>query len=129
MHVRVQVLPQLLTYLNVEKDTVLVPPALAPVASAAVAGAGAGGTNAAPANGPATANANANANAGGSAGTSNGSAVGGAVGGATDLSDCIDWGTLVVYTCVDSCSSTGGSAKPGTNGAYSEEFVYRQPPE
>lgn len=55
--------------------------------------------------------------------------------------ECMDWGTLAVYTCPDSCpSQVGGVAKlgeivdeidkagGGSSAYYVEEFVWRQPP-
>ena len=55
--------------------------------------------------------------------------------------ECMDWGTLAIYTCPDSCpSSVGGVAESGggcgdggkTQGGhaacYVEEFAWRQPP-
>lgn len=59
--------------------------------------------------------------------------------------ECMDWGTLAVYTCPDSCPSTPPrrGAGPGASGGegveddkeadppavgYVEEFVWRQPP-
>lgn len=61
--------------------------------------------------------------------------------------ECMDWGTLAVYTCPDSCplsleSAAGAAAEAGGSGAdgeerqagkepvacYVEEFVWRQPP-
>lgn len=55
--------------------------------------------------------------------------------------ECMDWGTLAVYTCPDSCPSTpsrraagGGEGVDDDKRAnapvvgYVEEFVWRQPP-
>lgn len=55
--------------------------------------------------------------------------------------ECMDWGTLAVYTCPDSCPSNPPPrvAAPGASGGddkgedapvvgYVEEFVWRQPP-
>lgn len=54
--------------------------------------------------------------------------------------ECMDWGTLAVYTCPDSCPPNAGRIKRGAEGAedckggdrpvvsYVEEFVWRQPP-
>ncbi|CAM9865841.1 unnamed protein product [Pylaiella littoralis] len=54
--------------------------------------------------------------------------------------ECMDWGTLAVYTCPDSCPSKAQRSKRGPEGAedrnggeppvvgYVEEFVWRQPP-
>lgn len=59
--------------------------------------------------------------------------------------ECMDWGTLAVYTCPDSCpsnpprrtaepSASGGEGVEDDKGAdapvvgYVEEFVWRQPP-
>jgi pre-rRNA-processing protein TSR4 len=43
--------------------------------------------------------------------------------------DSLDWGTLAVYTCPDSCNTT--RAQEQTGSAYVEEFVWvqLQPPE
>jgi hypothetical protein len=41
-----------------------------------------------------------------------------------DSKQAMDWGTLVVFTCVDSCQ--GKQAEQLDK--YVEEFVYRQPP-
>ncbi len=58
--------------------------------------------------------------------------------------DCMDWGTLAVYTCPDSCPATEGGSTGVVEGfgecstndkggrdlvvGYVEEFVWRQPP-
>lgn len=51
--------------------------------------------------------------------------------------ECMDWGTLAVYTCPDSCPAvTQNPARGGVNEkgegspvvGYVEEFVWRQPP-
>lgn len=51
--------------------------------------------------------------------------------------ECMDWGTLAVYTCPDSCPavtqspSRGGVDAQGEGSpvvGYVEEFVWRQPP-
>ena len=55
--------------------------------------------------------------------------------------ECMDWGTLAVYTCPDSCPAPGGPTTSvdeveaaGDKGGrapvvgYVEEFVWRQPP-
>lgn len=51
--------------------------------------------------------------------------------------ECMDWGTLAVYTCPDSCASKPELSKIGVEDGkgedppvvgYVEEFVWRQPP-
>eukprot|EP00894_Picocystis_sp_ML_P001776 jgi/Pico_ML_1/52293/g3020.t1 len=45
--------------------------------------------------------------------------------------DAMDWGTLVVYTCENSCDASDGLHAPGSAGEkspYAEEFVWVQPP-
>ena len=39
--------------------------------------------------------------------------------------DSLDWGTLIVYTCPDSCAPTAPSSA-AHHSAYYEESVYRQ---
>lgn len=51
--------------------------------------------------------------------------------------ECMDWGTLAVYTCPDSCASKPELSKSDVEDdkgedppvvGYVEEFVWRQPP-
>ena len=37
----------------------------------------------------------------------------------SDSSSCIDWGTLLIYTCATNCTSE-------TNDRYVEEFLWKQ---
>ncbi|CAM9145463.1 unnamed protein product [Ascophyllum nodosum] len=57
--------------------------------------------------------------------------------GSSTAGGCMDWGTLAVYTCPDSCPADNSPAwrgsftdKPETTAvaSYLEEFVWRQPP-
>lgn len=44
---------------------------------------------------------------------------------------CMDWGTLAVYTCPDSCRADKSLLEVGSHEdqpGYVEEFVWRQPP-